>query len=62
MENYCTDVLYPEFSIWTQFVGDHLITALELDSMENSHPIEVEVGHPDEVDEIFDSISYNKVR
>ena len=26
----------------------------------NSHPIEVEVGHPAEVDEIFDNISYNK--
>ena len=26
----------------------------------NSHAIEVDVGHPSEVDEIFDSISYNK--
>ena len=24
------------------------------------HPIQVEVGHPSEVDEIFDNISYNK--
>ena len=60
MENYCTNVLFPEFSIWTQFVTDTLLSALDLDSMENSHPIEVEVGHPDEVDEIFDNISYNK--
>ena len=31
-----------------------------LDAMSSSHPIEVEVGHPSEVGEIFDSISYLK--
>ena len=34
--------------------------ALQLDALDNSHPIEVPVGHPDEVDEIFDAISYCK--
>lgn len=34
--------------------------ALELDCLKNSHPIEVPVGHPSEIDEIFDDISYNK--
>ena len=34
--------------------------ALELDALDNSHPIEVPVGHPEEVDEIFDAISYCK--
>ena len=33
--------------------------ALQLDAMDTSHPIEVPVGHPDEVDEIFDHIRYN---
>lgn len=36
------------------------IRALELDCLDNSHPIEVPVGHPSEIDEIFDDISYNK--
>ena len=45
-----------------QFVANTLIAALELDALNNSHPIEVDVGHPSEVDEIFDDISYNKVR
>ncbi|KAG1651324.1 Puromycin-sensitive aminopeptidase [Nymphon striatum] len=29
-------------------------------SLKNSHPIEVPVGSPSEIDEIFDTISYNK--
>lgn len=31
-----------------------------MDGLRNSHPIEVPVGHPSEIDEIFDEISYNK--
>lgn len=31
-----------------------------LDALESSHPISVEVGHPDEINEIFDRISYAK--
>lgn len=34
--------------------------ALEADCLNNSHPVEVPVGHPSEIDEIFDEISYNK--
>merc|ERR1712051_150749 len=60
MENTCTNDLFPEMDIWTQFVSDTLISALEFDALKNSHPIEIEVGHPSEVEEIFDSISYNK--
>lgn len=31
-----------------------------LDALESSHPISVEVGNPDEINEIFDRISYSK--
>jgi aminopeptidase N len=34
--------------------------ALELDSLKNSHPVEVPVSRAEDVDEIFDSISYSK--
>ena len=34
--------------------------AMKLDSLESSHPIEVQIHHPCEVNEIFDDISYNK--
>ena len=36
------------------------MSALSLDALHNSHPIEVPVGHPSEIDEIFDDISYSK--
>lgn len=35
-------------------------SAKSLDSLETSHPIENEVHSPDEIKEIFDSISYDK--
>jgi aminopeptidase N len=33
---------------------------ITLDSLQSSHPISVPVNHPDEINEIFDSISYGK--
>ncbi|XP_055870473.1 puromycin-sensitive aminopeptidase-like [Biomphalaria glabrata] len=56
----CTDALYPEFNIWKQFIKTDQTRALELDALTNSHPIEVPVQHPGEIDEIFDEISYFK--
>ncbi len=52
--------IFPEWDIWTQFVGTELAEALSLDALKNTHPIEVEVGHPAEISEIFDSVSYAK--
>lgn len=60
VEFLCVARLFPEYDIWTQFVTDTHIKALELDALKNSHPIEVPVGHPSEIDEIFDDISYHK--
>ncbi|KAL0270641.1 UNVERIFIED_CONTAM: hypothetical protein PYX00_007987 [Menopon gallinae] len=60
VEFLCVEHLFPEYDIWTQFVTDTYCSALELDCLNNSHPIEVPVGHPSEIDEIFDDISYNK--
>ena len=33
---------------------------MEIDSLESSHPIEVEVNNPEQIGEIFDAISYSK--
>lgn len=53
------DHLFPDWKIWTQFIHQ-TAAAFRLDGLVESHPIEVEVGHAREIDEIFDAISYNK--
>ncbi|KAL5698640.1 AP-1 complex subunit mu-1-like [Ranunculus cassubicifolius] len=53
------DSLFPEWKIWTQFL-DETTGGLRLDGLEGSHPIEVEIRHANEIDEIFDAISYEK--
>ncbi len=45
-----------------EFVVDSVVKALYMDSLSNSHPISVPVDDPAEINEIFDAISYNKVR
>jgi len=60
IENLSVDHFFKEFDMWTQFVAETLTPALTLDALKSSHPIQVEVGDPKEVDEIFDNISYNK--
>ncbi|CAF1200306.1 unnamed protein product [Adineta steineri] len=46
------DRFYPERDVFSQF--------LVLDALKSSHPIEVPIGHPAEIDGIFDTISYAK--
>ncbi|KPI37465.1 Alanine/arginine aminopeptidase [Cyphellophora attinorum] len=55
-----TDYLHPEWKVWSQFVTEGYQSALQLDSLRASHPIEVPVRNALEVDQIFDHISYLK--
>ena len=43
------------------FVNLDMKNAFSSDALVTSHPILLPVNHPDEINEIFDSISYNKV-
>lgn len=54
------DKFYPEWDLWNQFVEDAMNTAMGLDSLKTTHPIDVTVNSPAEVREIFDAISYDK--
>lgn len=54
------DHQFPEWDIWTQFVADDFIGALFKDSLKNTHPVEVPVKEPHEINEIFDAITYRK--
>ncbi len=60
IEVLAQDHLFPEWDIWTQFAAGRYAEALELDGLANTHPIEVEVEDPRHLDEIFDSVSYDK--
>ncbi|CAH9125487.1 unnamed protein product [Cuscuta epithymum] len=51
--------LFPQWSNWTQFLEEST-AGLRLDGLAESHPIEVDVNHASEIDEIFDAISYRK--
>ncbi|KAL6599309.1 hypothetical protein ACP70R_045803 [Stipagrostis hirtigluma subsp. patula] len=59
MSHLAVDSFFPQWNIWTQFLGG-TTSGLKLDSLAQSHPIEVEIRHASEVDEIFDAISYDK--
>ncbi len=60
VEFLAVDNLFPEWEMWTQFVSNDYAQARQLDALANTHPIEIEVHHPDEIGEIFDTISYSK--
>ncbi|RLN53879.1 hypothetical protein BBJ29_008768 [Phytophthora kernoviae] len=61
MEFEAVDHVFPEWKVWEVFVQDITMSvAMGKDCMLTSHPIEVKVNHPDEVDQIFDVISYAK--
>ena len=55
MANY-----HPDWQIEAQFLTLDLHRVMDLDSTVNSHPIVQEVNHPDQITEIFDTISYSK--
>jgi len=59
-ENYATDSLFPDWLMWEQFTIDAQNAALNLDSLRTSHPIQVPIGHAEEVEQVFDAISYCK--
>lgn len=60
MSWYSCNVFYPDWKVWEGYVTDNLASALSLDSLRSSHPIEVPVKRADEINQIFDAISYSK--
>ena len=60
MSYRAVDHLHPEWHVWDDFIVEEQTTAFRLDSLENTHPINVEIHHPDEIRTIFDAISYEK--
>jgi tricorn protease interacting factor F2/3 len=50
----------PELLMWENFLLGETDGAMVRDSLSTTHPIHVEVSSPDEIEEIFDDISYGK--
>jgi len=50
----------PAYEMFQQIVTDDVQDVMGLDALESSHPISVVVNHPDEINELFDRISYGK--
>ncbi len=50
----------PSWQILDQFIIEELESVFRLDALVHSHPISVEVSDPNEINEIFDGISYSK--
>ena len=59
-EHLALHKLFPKWKVWRRFSQSVLGEAMSSDSLLSTHPIEVPVHHPDEVNEIFDDISYAK--
>ena len=61
MEKACTDALFPHWRVWDLYLASNRYrNAIEIDSLQNTHAIEVELHHPDEINETFDMVSYEK--
>ncbi|QKR00369.1 M1 family metallopeptidase [Metallosphaera tengchongensis] len=54
------DSLYPDWYMWGEFLMDETGGALLKDSIPTTHPIQVKVNTTEEIEQIFDDISYGK--
>ena len=60
MSSVIVDRIYPKWEVWSDFLTMETRGAMVADSLSSTHPIEVEVKRPEEINQIFDEISYGK--
>jgi puromycin-sensitive aminopeptidase len=60
MQTFSADALFPQWNLWDQFCISDQSAALRLDALRSSHPIQVPIKHAEEVEQVFDAISYCK--
>jgi len=54
------DAAFPGWNAWQDFLIDETSPAMSMDSLRNTHPIEADVKSPDDIQQIFDAITYGK--
>ncbi|HSM43832.1 MAG TPA: M1 family metallopeptidase, partial [Acidimicrobiia bacterium] len=60
MELKATDAMRPEWKRWLTFANLEVPWAMGTDQLKSTRPIEFEVTAPEEVDQMFDAITYGK--
>lgn len=60
MDYKSTDRAYPDWKVWQDFVRTSTSGAMGRDSLTKTHPIMASVHDPEEIEELFDEISYGK--
>ena len=60
MELKATDAMRPEWKRWLAFANLEVPWAMGTDQLKSTRPIEFEVTAPEEVDQMFDAITYGK--
>lgn len=60
MSWYSANNFFPHWQVWDKYVSDTMQGALRLDGLRSSHPIEVAVQTAEDINQIFDAISYMK--
>ncbi|KAL9687308.1 hypothetical protein QQ045_031708 [Rhodiola kirilowii] len=60
LDPYAVDHIFPEWESWTQFLVQSSAPALSTDGLPNSHPIEIPIKKTDNIQGIFDTITYDK--
>ena len=60
MELKATEAMRPEWKRWLAFANLEVPWAMGTDQLESTRPIEFEVTAPEEVDQMFDAITYGK--
>ncbi len=60
MDFKSTDRAYPEWKVWQDFVRTSTSGAMGRDGLTKTHPIMAKVRDPEEIEELFDEISYGK--
>ena len=54
------DTIFPEWNVWQDFLIDETSSAMNMDSLRSTHAIEADVKSPDDIQQIFDAITYGK--
>ncbi len=60
LEWIAVHAFFPEWKCWDHFVTTSFESALDLDELKSSHPINNEIQKVSQIDEMFDTISYLK--